>query len=294
MKKLKELKPYKNKKLNTANFGNFTHNDYKVYLHLISLIVKVDRDGQYIPPNKLKRDYILHAKDYNEVFNCNMKHAYNFLRKGCDKLMNTNILINRIDLNETWLINICSSAKYNQKEGYITIRFTDDVMSYLAQVREKFTVYDLKEVAGFKSLHTTRLYELLQEFRDTGYVIKSIVQLRDVFAVGDKHIKYNNFKRKTFVHAVKEINKHYHIDLDFQEIKEGRKVTAIKFTFNKTKIAKRYKQDGTYTNEYIKPKTKTKYPDIVLDGQMSFEKKQQNQGQIGNAASKAIQNLQVN
>ena len=82
--------------------------------------------------------------------------------------------------------------------------------------------------------------------------------------------------------------------MDFQEIKEGRKVVAIKFTFNKTKIAKRYKQDGTYTNEYIKPKNKTKLPDIVLDRQMSFEDKQQKQGQIGNAASNLLQNLQVN
>ena len=294
MKKTKELKPYKNKKLNNANFGDFTHNDYKVYLHIVSMIVKIDSEGNNIPSNKLKREYVLHAKDYNSIFNCNMKHAYDFLRKACDKLMNTNITINRIEDNTIWKINICSSAKYNEKEGCITIRFTDDIMPYLSQVRKKFVMYDLKEVAGFSSLYTTRLYELLQEFKETGYLTKSILQLREIFATGNKLERYNDLKRKTFAHAVKEINRHYHIDLDFEEIKEGRKVVAIKFTFNKTKIVKRYRQDGTYTNEYIKPKTKSKYPDIVLDGQMSFEDKQQKQGQIGNVASKAIQNLQVN
>jgi len=294
MKKSKELKPYKNKKLNKANFGNFTHNDYKVYLHLVSMIVKVDIDGNYIPPNKLNREYTLSAKDYNTIFNCNMKHAYNFLRKACDKLMNTNITIHRIEDNTIWKINICSSAKYNKKEGCITIRFTDDIMPYLSQVREKFVMYDLKEVAGFSSLYTTRLYELLQEFKDTGYLTKSILQLREIFATVDKLQKYSHFKTKTFAHAVKEINKHYHIDLDFQEVKEGRKVAAIKFTFNKTKIAKRYRQDGTYTNEYIKPKEKSKYPDIVLEGQLSFEEKTQNQSHAGNAANNIIQNLKIN
>ena len=142
MKKSKELKSYKNKKLNTANFGNFTHNDYKVYLHLVSRIVKVDDEGKYISPHQLKRNYTLHAKEYNEMFNCSLKHAYKFLRKACDKLMNTNITINKIEINDTWLINICSSAKYNQKEGYIAIRFTDDIMPYLSQVRKKFVVYD--------------------------------------------------------------------------------------------------------------------------------------------------------
>ena len=105
MKKTKELKPYKNKKLNNANFGDFTHNDYKVYLHIVSMIVKIDSEGNNIPSNKLKREYVLHAKDYNSIFNCNMKHAYDFLRKACDKLMNTNITINRIEDNTIWKIN---------------------------------------------------------------------------------------------------------------------------------------------------------------------------------------------
>ena len=32
----KTVKVFKNKKLNTANFGNFTHNDYQVFLHYLS------------------------------------------------------------------------------------------------------------------------------------------------------------------------------------------------------------------------------------------------------------------
>ena len=45
---------------------------------------------------------------------------------------------------------------------------------------------------------------------------------------------YNNFKNKVLNHAVNEINKCYKINLKFTEIKEGRKVTAIKFEFKKS------------------------------------------------------------
>jgi plasmid replication initiation protein len=38
---------------------------------------------------------------------------------------------------ELWQINVCSRAKYNKKEGYITIEFTDDIMPYLSQVTTK-------------------------------------------------------------------------------------------------------------------------------------------------------------
>jgi plasmid replication initiation protein len=290
----RELKPYKSSKLNTANFGNMTQNDYNVYLHLISKIVKVDDKGNYLKPEQLKREYHLTAKEYNQIFNCDMKNAYSFLKKACKKLMKTSVNIEKVDLKQIWEINVCSHAVYNENEGSITVMFTDSIMPYLSQVRDQFVIYNLKEVSNFKSIHSIRLYEQIQQFKDTGYFVKSLSQLRNIFAVGNKYKNYNDLKKKTFAHAVKEINKHYHIDLDFQEIKEGRKVATIKFTFNKTKIAKRYRQDGTYTNEYIKPKEKSKYPDIVLEGQLSFEEKTQNKEQVGNVASNIIQNLKIN
>ena len=46
----KTLKTYKNKKLNTANFGDFTHTDYQVFLHLISKIGGVNEVGKYLQP----------------------------------------------------------------------------------------------------------------------------------------------------------------------------------------------------------------------------------------------------
>ena len=48
-------KIYKSKKLNTANFGNFTHNDYQVFLHLVSKIGGVDKLGKYLQPEQLQR-----------------------------------------------------------------------------------------------------------------------------------------------------------------------------------------------------------------------------------------------
>ena len=46
--KSKTAKIYKNKKLNNANFGNFTHTDYQVFLHLVTKIGGVDEFGKYL------------------------------------------------------------------------------------------------------------------------------------------------------------------------------------------------------------------------------------------------------
>jgi plasmid replication initiation protein len=228
----KTLKIYKSKKLNQANFGDFNHSDYQIFLLLVSRLGGVDNNGSYLQPAQLKREHLLKAKDLCETFGLKLNHSYLKLRNTCKKLMKTSVIIELKDSAKTREINVCSMAEYNPKEGSISIKFTDDIMPYLSQVKEKFLLYNLKEIAGFGSLYTTRLYELLQEFKETGWMLKSIDQLRNVLGVSKDSLKtYNNFKRKAIVHACNEINEKYNFNLHFEEIKDGRKVTAIKFIF---------------------------------------------------------------
>ena len=276
----KTPKSYKNKKLNNANFGDFTHSDYQVFLHLVSKIGGVDSSGKYLQSEILQREHVLTASEFRDVFNTDINNCYRFLNKACKKLMKTSITLEKIELNEVWEINICSTAKYNKKEGRITVKFTDDIMPYLAQVRKRFVLYNLKEIANFGSLYTTRLYELIQEFKETGWMLKSIDQLRKVFAIGDNKFKlYGNFKAKILNHACKEINNNYDMDLRFEEEKEGRKVVAVKFFFKKTLVHKVTNQKtGISKNVYQKPKllVKNKEDKVkhinsdILEGQLSF------------------------
>ena len=226
-------KVYKHKFLNTASFGSFHHSDYQVFLDLISKIGGVDQKGKYLQPEQLQRVHVLAAKEHAKKFNLDVNNSYRYLKKSCDKLMEKILRIDSLDGKKILKINVCSSAEYDKEKGQITIKFTDDIMPYLAQVREKFMLYNIKEISNFGSLYTTRLYELLQEYKTTGWMEKTVEELRKIFSVGGKHKMYSTFKRKTFAHACNEINNNYpEVDLSFDEKKEGRKVVAIKFIFN--------------------------------------------------------------
>jgi len=255
--KSKTSKVYKNKKLNNANFGDYNLNDYQVFLHLVTKVGGVDENGKYLQHENLKRTYTLEAIEFAETFQLDVKHVYKILTVACKKLARTVITLEKPDLFETWGIPICTLVKYNHKSGSITIEFNEHIMPYLAQVNKKFVLYNLKEIANFGSLYTTRLYELIQEFKDTGLIVKSIEQLRNIFAVGKKFLLYSDFKRKTFGHAVDEINSQYELNLNFEEVKEGRKVVAIKFTFIPTFIRKSFDpKTGKEKNIYLKSKAK--------------------------------------
>lgn len=293
-------KIYKNKKLNTASFGNFTHNDYQVFLHLVSKIGGVDEVGKYLQPEQLEREHVVTAKEFSEVFNADIHNSYRMLHKACKKLMKTSIMLEKIELNETWEINVCSTARYNKNEGRITIQFTDSIMPYLAQVKQKFVLYNLKEISNFGSLYTTRLYELIQEFQDTGWLLKSVDELREIFAVGDKFKAYKDLKRRTFDHACQEINDNYKMNLGYEEIKKGRKVIAIKFVFKKTRIHKVTNQkSGIEKNFYIKPESQNKKERVktntdnsdVLEGHLAFADIKKEPQPIENILSKVLENF---
>lgn len=252
----KTPKVYKNKKLNNANFADFTQNDYQIFLFLISKLGKVDEQGKYLQPAQLQREHTLTALEFSTFFNTDLDNSYKIIRRACLKLMKTDIKINDTDLRREVRVNVCSKSEYLPNEGKIFIKFTDDIMPYLAQVKQKFVLYNLKEIARFSSLYTTRLYELVQEFKDTGYIRKSVDDLRELFAVGNTLPFYANFKVKTLTRACNEINEKTAYNISFTEIKTGRKVTAIEFHFKQTIVEKRYSGDGTQKNTYIKPEHK--------------------------------------
>ena len=305
MNNVKDSKVHKSSKLNQSNFGDFTLNNYQVFLKLASRIKYLNEADK--KPEQLKRKYLLTAKDFSEEFEVDLSYSYRILEKACKKLMKTSIILPVESLNSRKKreINVCSMAVYNETEGSIEIEFTDRIMPHLAFVKEKFTCYNLKEIIHFRSIYSTRLYELIHDFKETGWIIKNIDELRETFAVSNKFKMYGHFKERVLKSACKEINKYYpKYNIRFEEIKTGRKVTSIKFLFNKISAHKVYNpitcdSRNNYTkHEKIldskkKNDTDSKYPDIVLDGQMSFEDKQQKQGQIGNAASNLLQNLQV-
>lgn len=295
--KSKTAKIYKNKKLNNANFGNFTHTDYQVFLHLVTKIGGVDQFGKYLQPEQLQREHVLTAKEFSEVFNVDIDNSYRHLKKAINKLMKTDIKVESPENQSITRINICSKAEYKRRDGCIIIKFTDDIMPYLSQVRKKFVLYNLKEISNFGSLYTTRLYELIQEFKDTGYIIKSVERLREIFSVGNNFKLYADFKRRTFDHACQEINDQYKMNLGYEEIKEGRKVIAVKFIFKKTRIHKVVNQKtGIEKNFYQKPEAKTKKntkenksnDSNILEGQLAFKDMQKKLQPIQNILPKVL------
>jgi plasmid replication initiation protein len=253
----KTKKVYKNNKLNNAAI-RLNGSEYKVYLNAIALVGGVDKDGKYLQPNKLLNIYELSAKEFSEQMNINIDNAYRILKTTADKLIRNQIIVEKPELFETQVINIVDSATYNRRKGTIKIQFTQSLMEYLKQSNNNFTLYNLHEVAELTSIYAIRLYELIQQYKTTGYITRSIDQLRMIFGLDETEYKlYGDFKRKVIGQAIKEIYEKTDFSIQITEMKNARKVVALQFTFNPMIKISGFTSEGKVRNSYKRtPKLK--------------------------------------
>lgn len=235
---MKSLKVQKSNSLNEANFSEFNLSVYRVFLTIISKMQKHDFLGNHLPLTNINRECSLSAIEYAKEFNINVDTAYTILKESVDKLFKTSYE-HKINEKVYERLAVCSRAVYNE-HATIDIKFTEEIMPHLAELSNNFTMYDLKEISRFGSIYSTRLYELLMQFKTTGLYEVTISDLRFHLGCVDCLKQYAHFKVRAISHAVNEINSIYDIDLEFKAIKTGRSVGKLIFTFRKLEKTQAY------------------------------------------------------
>lgn len=153
------------------------------------------------------------------------KNIYEAVRNSVRRLMRRVITIEDINTDLHWI----DTASYGEK-GIIKITVHQILKPYLLSLRSHFTKYYLKYVVYLKSVYSIRLYEILKRYENVGEAVLMLEDLRRMLGIKDTEYQaYNNFKRKALLVAKEEIPKKTDISFDFEELKEGRRVTKIRF-----------------------------------------------------------------
>jgi plasmid replication initiation protein len=136
---------------------------------------------------------------------------------------------NKREIQVSWL----SSADYYQ--GQVKLSFSPKLKPYLLQLKEKFTAINVIDLMQFKSVHAIRIYELLKQYQDIGERVLSLEEIKECCGVKGKHKQYIDFEKYLLLIAQREINKKSDIHIEFERIKQSRKIVGIKFIISKNK-----------------------------------------------------------
>jgi len=160
--------------------------------------------------------------------------AYSRIRNAIERLKERSVTIQNMDEKSLTFISFIDYGKYWYGDGYVDLKFSSELRPFLINLKKNFTALPLNNLMQFKSIYAIRIYELLKQKQTLGERALKIDDLRKLLGISTKEYKkYNDFKRFVLNISQREINEKSDIWIEFEEIKEGRKVHEIGFRINK-------------------------------------------------------------
>lgn len=204
--------------------------EQKIVLNLIQLIKPTDTAFQ---------TYEFSVQDFCKLCNIDYKNGGNYImiKDTIRKLSDKSFWIKQGKTQS--LCRWINKARIQEDSGIIEIRLDDDLLPYLIELKNNYTMYSLINVLGMQSKYSPRIYELAKSNEYKKNFIINLQELKEMISA-EHYINYTDFKRYVLDTAIKEINAVTDINLTYEPIKEGRKVTKIEFTTEKKLPLERY------------------------------------------------------
>ena len=199
---------------------------------ILLAIVEARESGKGINAND---PLIVHASSYMEEFQVTKQTAYQALKDACKDLFSRQFSYerlspkgNRIKQTSRWV----SEIGYTEAEASVQLIFAPAIVPLITRLEEKFTSYELSQVARLGSKYSMRLYELLIQWKAVGKMTVDLQDLRDKLGLGTTEYKAMcDFKKSVLDLALKQINASTDLKVVYEQHKKGVRVTGFTFRF---------------------------------------------------------------
>ena len=130
------------------------------------------------------------------------------------------------------LHNLIDSFTHRANENIVArVVFHQKILPLLSNLKKNFTQFSIQDVAEFKSTYAHRIYQLMMQYKSTGYVKITIDDLKFMLMLGLKYALFADFKKRVLDVAIDEINGKSPYNVQYELIKKGRKFVAIELKF---------------------------------------------------------------
>lgn len=199
--------------------------EMRIFIRMISMIYKDDTDF---------KEYRIEIGEFIKEFGLEKnKNAYSLLREGASGLLKKIIILTRkLEDGTTEQIEtpmVTGVAHNIDTKSYLKLSFHPAMKPFLIELKDKYLMYDVKNVLHLPSSYSIRMYEITKQYAKIGKRTVRLDELRRMLDIEGKYERYTHLKQKILTKCVDDINKHTDISLDFKEIKVGRRVEEIQF-----------------------------------------------------------------
>ena len=206
---------------------------------MLLAIVEARETGQGIDTDTFLE---VHAQHYADRFDIDVNNAYAMLAEATLTLFNRQVTYIAYDEKrnkpEKRVVRWVSGISYVEGSGVVKLRFAPEVVPLITRLERNFTSYELEQVKNL-NIYSTRLYEVLICWRSVGKVTITLEELRNKLGLMEEYSRLEAFKRRVLDPAVKQVNEHTDITVEYEQHKNGRVITGFTFRFKVKKDKKK-------------------------------------------------------
>ena len=184
------------------------------------------------PPSPDNMAVSITAREFAEQFGVSLDTAYNELKTASKQLFHRYISFYWDNNQNFTQMHWVGQATYRDKEGVIKLEFWHKLAPQLFELSSLFTSYRLSRAAALRSVYSWRLFELLMQFKKTGWLRISIEEFCHAVEAPERYRKdFGQLRRSVIEPAVKEIREKDGLNVIWDVEKAGRKVKTLSFKF---------------------------------------------------------------
>lgn len=136
------------------------------------------------------------------------------------------------ELHEWFEVGFINYGKW-ERGGNIEFEVSRVILPFFVELTQRFTEYSLVVAMSLKSKWSQRFYEICCQWKNAGGRTIDIKEIRNIFQLEDKYIKYAALKKFVIHTAYKELKELYKkgesdVYFEYSELKNGRSVEAIR------------------------------------------------------------------
>lgn len=200
----------------------------RVFAHMLTLIKFNDTDFV---------EYRISVSDIVKMFGLTKSGGvYEEIKKASEKLLNKRVQIERtspegiVEIVDTYLVVSTARPKEATKDNYIKLRFHSDLKPFLLELKQRYLVYDIRNILSLTSIYSVRLFELLKQYQKIGKRRFELDELKSLLSIEpNEYALYGHFKERVIKKAQKDLKQHTDIYFEFEEETEKKRVYAIVF-----------------------------------------------------------------
>ena len=156
-------------------------------------------------------------------------------------------------------LGILASAEYNASSRTLELELSSKMEKYLFDLKENFTIYYLETALQLSSKFSKRIYQMLSQFRSTGFYKTTIPKLKEQLGVTESYAKFSAFEKYVLKKAQEELNQ-TDMSFTYDLEKQGRSYKWIIFKFRKgfqKSVKSEEDTEGTAVNVIEEPANTT-------------------------------------